>query len=220
MNNYTPQSTDMTTEMCIYMIYKHTCIVTNKSYIGQTKNLDKRNKEHSRLSSACVALRNAVKKYGWKNFTTEILAETLTLDQANELEERLIAEHNTLAPRGYNLQAGGKNHTVAECVRLKISNKKKGIPRTEEAKQRMRGPRGPQPNMRKSKNLTVEQRRKLSERTRQQNLGKTHTEETKLKMKKPHGKRPLVVCPFCLKEGADSLMKRWHFSKCKSKTVE
>lgn len=196
-------------------VYKHTCIITGKSYIGQTKNLEKRTKEHIRPSSACHAFRNAIRKYGWNNFTTEILAENLSVQEANTLEEKPIDEHQTLAPQGYNLCKGGKNHTHSEETKLKISLLKRGKPRSEFAKQQMRGPRGPQPNMRKPKKISDEERAVRSERVRRLRTGTKHSEETKERMQKPHGIRPTIQCPKCQRWGADNLMKRWHFSNCK-----
>ena len=57
--------------------------------------------------------------------------------------------------------------------------------------------------------------------------GKSHSIETILKLKKPkteeekkkyrEAKRPIGKCPHCGKEGHLSIMKRWHFEKCKVK---
>lgn len=55
--------------------------------------------------------------------------------------------------------------------------------------------------------------------------GKTHSETTILKLKKPKTEeaklkykeaiRPVGECPHCKKIGHISIMKRWHFDKCK-----
>jgi group I intron endonuclease len=90
-----------------FLIYKHTA-PNGKAYIGQTNNLHRRNAIH-RSTNGCRAFASAIKKYGWEAFSHEVLADGLTLDEANALEVELIARHNTMSPNGYNLKTGGKN---------------------------------------------------------------------------------------------------------------
>lgn len=120
----------------IYLIYKHTS-PSGKSYIGQTKNLVYRSWRHQRADSGCIAFRNAIQKYGWDNFTHEILAEGITLDEANIQEELFILEHNTLFPNGYNISLGGLNRTCSNETKKKISAARTGIPRSEETKRKI-----------------------------------------------------------------------------------
>jgi len=89
-----------------YLVYKHTS-PSGKSYIGITNNYSMRCNNHRR-TTACPAIAAAIRKYGWDNFTHEILQENLTLDEANTMEQQFIKEHNTLYPNGYNLTTGGK----------------------------------------------------------------------------------------------------------------
>ncbi len=120
----------------IYLIYKHTS-PSGKSYIGLTKNLSLRNSRHKIPSSGCVAFASAIKKYKWETFKTKILAENLTLDEANNLEPQFIAEHKTLSPNGYNLCTGGKVGIPADEVRIKISNALRGKKKSEEHKAKL-----------------------------------------------------------------------------------
>jgi group I intron endonuclease len=90
-----------------YLIYKYTS-PSGKSYNGQTKDLKRRETQHI-SSNGCRAFSNAINKYGFENFTREILEENLTLDVANIKEEYYISIHNTMVPNGYNLQSGGNN---------------------------------------------------------------------------------------------------------------
>jgi hypothetical protein len=46
------------------------------------------------------------------------------------------------------------------------------------------------------------------------NKGKPQSEETKAKMRKP---KKQITCPHCGKTGGVSVMKRWHFDNCKIK---
>jgi group I intron endonuclease len=102
-----------------YLIYKYTS-PSGKAYIGQTKDYEKRCKEHKYHASYCRAFANAIKQYGWDNFEHEILHSNLTIDQANELEAKCILEHNTLSPRGYNLMTGGLNSVPSQETRDKL----------------------------------------------------------------------------------------------------
>ena len=116
-----------------YLIYKHTS-PSGKSYIGLTKNLHKRRYTHTTKNSGCKAFYAAIQKYGWDNFIHEILLDNLTLVEANDAEERLIMEHNTLAPNGYNLKTGGNHGILCESSREQQASKTRGQkkPRTEE----------------------------------------------------------------------------------------
>ena len=79
-----------------------------KSYIGQTtRPIEKRFKAHQLKSSKCLAIYNAIQKYGWDNFEKdwyECPDEDLNFD-----EELLVREMETLSPSGYNLKEGGGN---------------------------------------------------------------------------------------------------------------
>ena len=120
----------------MYLIYKHTS-PSGKSYIGQTNDIDRRNRDHNRSYSGCTAFCNAIQKYGWNSFTHEILIDNLTLEQANILEEHFIAQYNTLSPNGYNLTTGGNNRLLSEETKQKIRQARLGIKRSEETKRRM-----------------------------------------------------------------------------------
>jgi hypothetical protein len=89
------------------LIYKATNTVNGNFYIGITaRQLDKRIKEHesdSKRRSSCPAFHAAIRKYGESSFFWEIIAENLTLGEAEAEEIRLIA---TLRP-SYNIAAGG-----------------------------------------------------------------------------------------------------------------
>lgn len=102
----------------MYLIYKHTS-PSGKSYIGQTNDYDRRCRDHQQPSSRCVKFRAAINKYGWDNFTHEILEESLTLLLANEQEEYWINFYDCVNS-GYNLLNGGLNRTHAEETKVKF----------------------------------------------------------------------------------------------------
>jgi group I intron endonuclease len=114
-----------------YLIYKHTS-PSGKSYIGQTKDYEKRCAAHKRLSSGCRIFSHAIQHYGWDTFSHEILHDNLTIDQANELEALCILQHNTLSPNGYNLRTGGDNETVSDDTRNKQREAQLGMKHSAE----------------------------------------------------------------------------------------
>lgn len=139
-------------------IYKITCIINNKSYVGQTTTLNlngkpkgyiRRWKEHIRESrskeqSHCIALANAIKKYGDSSFKIELITEC-EINMLDELETKYIKEFNTLCPNGYNIQTGGKTnkkHCDESRKRMslaKMGNKNHnfGKQRSQETKQKI-----------------------------------------------------------------------------------
>jgi group I intron endonuclease len=112
----------------IYMITSP----SGKSYIGLTKDYEKRMQYHQRPSSGCILIKNAIDKYGWDNLTKEILHENLTLDEANKLEEVEILERNTLSPDGYNLRTGGDSRIVSEETKERQRIAQTGMKHTPE----------------------------------------------------------------------------------------
>lgn len=143
---------------------------SGKSYIGQTSDFKKRCKEH-RLGSKCTAFSNAVKRYGWDAFTHQVLADGLSLEEANQLEAALISQHNTIIPHGYNLRSGGDNGLHSEETKRKMSRVQKGKTISPEAREKMS----------KAKiglQLTDDHRSKISESLK----GRPVSEETRKKI--------------------------------------
>lgn len=71
-------------------------------------------------------LYSAIQKYGWENFTHDIVAIDLCLEDACALEKKLIAEFQSNDPKfGYNQTDGGEfsspNEAVREVLRQKSS---------------------------------------------------------------------------------------------------
>ena len=93
-------------------IYKITNIISKKCYIGETNKSNPylRWNEHKRKIEkgiGCPALQDAVKKYGIKNFTFEILIICFDEDRY-KFEIEYIKKFNSIAPNGYNLTKGGE----------------------------------------------------------------------------------------------------------------
>ncbi len=110
------------------IIYKITNNINNKIYIGQTSSpLRYRWSRHKKDNSNCIALKNAIKKYGSDSFTVNIISKCNSLKESNHREEYYIKIYKTLSPNGYNLLKGGNNRHMAECVKSKISKALKGV---------------------------------------------------------------------------------------------
>lgn len=93
-------------------VYKVTCAVTGKAYIGITVNsLERRWAEHVRRAMATHSRRRflqMIRKYGQHNFICEVICVAFGTDAAREIESLLIADHGTFSPAGYNASTGGE----------------------------------------------------------------------------------------------------------------
>lgn len=105
--------------MANYSIYCYTNAINGKKYIGQSKDVIHRCQPSN--YKGCTKFYNAIQKYGWENFSREILEDGLTLEQANELEQHYISIYNTIED-GYNLKTGGLNCEYSEASLQKMSD--------------------------------------------------------------------------------------------------
>ena len=96
-----------------YLIYKHTNLINNKVYIGQTCQKAKIRWQYGGGYKHNAHFQAAIKKYGWNNFSHEILFEDLTKEQADTLEIKLINEYKSYNENyGYNIARGGSSNTL------------------------------------------------------------------------------------------------------------
>jgi group I intron endonuclease len=111
-------------------IYKWTCSITGKSYIGQTSDGERREYAHFNCArNGCVdcdhssLFHEAIRKYGEENFDKEIL-ELTDQDRANEIEDYFITAYDTLMPNGYNRRFNSRrNYPIGdEEVEYEMSN--------------------------------------------------------------------------------------------------
>lgn len=108
-------------------IYKITNIISNKTYIGQTRSHRLNHKKYrpfgymgrfkdhiyeanSNKKNQSRYLNSALLKYGKDNFTCELLLKC-NIDELDSYEKQYILENNSKYPNGYNLTNGGKGFT-------------------------------------------------------------------------------------------------------------
>lgn len=106
-------------------VYCHTT-PNNKRYVGISRNPQKR------WNSGRGYIKNfhfwrAIEKYGWDNIEHEILYDNLSIEEATEIEKKLIEEWN-LTDRncGYNLREGGSNSSFCDETIRRMSEAQKG----------------------------------------------------------------------------------------------
>lgn len=107
-----------------YIVYKHTNKANGKCYIGITgRDNPKRRWGGGSGYSKNEYFYAAIKKYGWDGFEHSIIAEGLSLEEAYEIEKRLIKEHDSAnRSHGYNLDLGGNGSgSRSEATRKKNS---------------------------------------------------------------------------------------------------
>lgn len=121
--------------MRIYSIYKLTNTVNGKGYIGFTSKTPER-RWQMHLENAQKKrnqyLYDAINKYGWENFTKEVLYQSIDGPHTlNKMEPHFILEHNTFFMNdcGYNMTLGGAGALGvkhSEASKQKRSKRSKG----------------------------------------------------------------------------------------------
>lgn len=171
-------------------------VVNGKKYIGQTiQSLTARKKDHK--ASICkhphLLISKAYKKYGFENFEWTVLYEASSRSDLDRAEKKLIQEHNTFSPAGYNMTTGGEGAghlpVTVEKIRTILQNRRV----TKKTRQLLsRSLKGKYTGNQASffgKKHTEETKRKMSEAQKgdkNHNYGKKATRETRHKMSESH----------------------------------
>lgn len=104
----------------MYTVYKHTS-PSNKVYIGITKQYPPSKRWlGGKGYRTQEKFYRAIQKYGWKNFTHEILFECENCEEAEQKEKEYIAKFMSTDNRfGYNVEKGGryKDEVSEETIR-------------------------------------------------------------------------------------------------------
>jgi len=100
--------------------------INGKCYIGSHLS---RKVNDNYLGGGSI-LRQAISKYGKKNFLNIVLLETCSLEEARNLEGKYISLFETLTPDGYNIHPDGgylfKDPSDYELLSSKLSNSLSG----------------------------------------------------------------------------------------------
>lgn len=173
----------------LFTAYLATNVTNGKAYVGITsRSVPERWVEHlaeSRRSHGW-ALHRAIKKYGAASFEVRAVAMSLAWSDICLVERRLIVQHGTKVPHGYNVTNGGDGVVgLSQVARDAITRKNRGRKHTDAARRligiasstrcRSEEERALIGAAHRGKPLSEEHRQKLSAAK----LGKKRTERTK-----------------------------------------
>ncbi len=184
-------------------IYKITNKLNGMSYVGKTtRSLDERIAEHLRNKSNSYVDR-AIQKYGWENFSVEVLETCETINQLNECEKKYIIEQNTKFPNGYNLTDGGEGilgYKAPPELSARLSKMRKGRRNTPEQRAKISAKlSGREFTAEHKANISAAKMgHSVSRETRAKltiaNIGKKASAETRAKMADSSAKKRAVRC--------------------------
>lgn len=120
------------------IVYKVTNLVNGKIYIGQTKRpLTARWRDHCKKQNKSGFLKNAIAKYGSKNFTISVISRCSSLEEMNSRERAYINLFKSRYPSGYNLSSGGSDffkHSDVTKHKLRQANLGKKVKKNTKEK--------------------------------------------------------------------------------------
>jgi len=102
------------------VVYRATCQIDNRIYIGQTTNLLRRIEDHLRCAQRKDCLHffhDAIMEFGFENFVWDVIGEGRR-KQLLDLEYWYILELDTYYPNGYNDPYSWFYYSKAEKMRL------------------------------------------------------------------------------------------------------
>lgn len=204
----------------IYTIYKATCSVNGKVYIGFDSNWPNRRKIHessSKNSDNSCKFYRAIRKYGIEKFQWEVLYTSTDKEYTlNVMEPHFISEFDSFK-NGYNSTVGGDGCfglVLSEESKLRISQGNRiPKPQSKEHSENISKALKEYYRINGTRSCTEDTKKKISDANR--NISKPMTEEHKLNLKCHINNSTLVSCPHCGKSGQLTNMKRWHFTNCK-----
>lgn len=88
-----------------YLVYKTTCLLNGKIYIGQHQTYD----PNDNYLGSGRELKHDIREFGEENFKREILFDFDTFDEMNDKEKELVTEEFVAREDTYNLCVGGQN---------------------------------------------------------------------------------------------------------------
>lgn len=122
-------------------VYCHTNLVNGKRYVGITSNSPTVRWANGNGYKHNAYFTNAIKRYGWHNFSHEIIVANVDEEYAKSLEKMIIHLYRSnIRNYGYNLSAGGEpmsGRAHSEATRRKMSEARKGYKASEETKKKL-----------------------------------------------------------------------------------
>lgn len=196
-------------------IYLRKNLSNGKCYVGQAKDIERRNREWNCLTTKYggYVINNARAKYGTDGFSFELLKECPN-EEMNYWEMYYIKEYNTKKPYGYNSTDGGdsayerteetkaklsaalKTSEKAKIARVKIAAKLRGRKLSDETKAKMsatlRGRKLSPEHIAKvaAANRGKKRPAEVGEKVAAAHRGKKLSEKTKAKMSAAHINNP------------------------------
>lgn len=204
--------------MKVFTIYKATCTVNNKVYIGFDSSWPKRIANHKCASQKeNTKFYRAIRKHGFDSFIWEPIYQSLDKDHTlKEMEPYFIREYNS-KEQGYNSTLGGDGNlgfSPSAEQRAKMSQSQKGLkkpgagnfnPMSEEKRERLR-------KLNSGRVASQESREKISSALKDKKKSVSHIEAMKTRWQD----NIEITCPHCNKTGQYKNMMRWHMDRCKN----
>ena len=110
-------------------LYKITHKPTGRIYIGQSKNLRKRQasyKSSGGSGNSTSVIRRAILKHGWDEFGFEVIVYASGYEYLNTVEKNAIAVYDCMVPNGFNVEAGGMCAPMSAETKERLSKAKRG----------------------------------------------------------------------------------------------
>lgn len=130
-------------------IYKIENKINGKIYIGCSKDIERRFKQHKlKTKKTTSIIKKAINKHGVDNFTFKILLQCPNIC-FDYWEKKYISDYNSMVPNGYNLTGGGEyQKIISEETRNRLINShigqiawNKGISLSDEHKKKLCKPK-------------------------------------------------------------------------------
>src|SRR5579859_2783448 len=113
-----------------YVVYRITCKLDGKSYIGATSDVAKRWGEHRRNAKAGIKdflLYEAMRSQGVENFYIETLSIHNNKRAAFDAEIQAIKLHGTVEPNGYNMRVMGRALPEEHAEKIRIALRQEDV---------------------------------------------------------------------------------------------
>lgn len=111
----------------VWTVYVHINKINGKTYVGITSMEPEKRWRADGYGYRTQPFFRAIQKYGWENFDHEIVASNLTREEANDMEQTLIEQLDSLiGHNGYNATEGGDS--------IRITNARPVLQYTKEGK--------------------------------------------------------------------------------------